>query len=49
MRKRVNGITTSTVADTITDPNFYSNYAYKHGDESKNGRFLTGAYFEKTR
>ena len=49
MRRRVNGITTSTVADTITDPDFYSNYAYKHGDESKNGRFLTGAYFEKTR
>jgi hypothetical protein len=28
---------------------FYSNYAYNHGDESKNGRFLTGACFEKVK
>lgn len=41
----VKNIKTSTI-DTITNPNFYSNYAYKHGNESKNGRFLTGAYFD---
>ena len=33
--------------DTITDNRFYSNYAYKHGNKSKNGRFLTGSYFTK--
>lgn len=33
--------------DTITDSRFYSNYAYRHGEEDKNGRFLTGAYFCK--
>lgn len=49
MRRGVKGVTTSTVADTITDPRFYSNYGYVHGDESKNGRFLTGAYFEKVK
>ena len=33
--------------DTIIDERFYSNYAYKHGNNSKNGRFLVGAYFTK--
>ena len=33
--------------DTIIDERFYSNYAYKHGNDSKNGRFLVGAYFPK--
>lgn len=46
MRRGVSNVTTSTV-DTITDTNYYSNYAYKHGEEEKNGRFLSGAYFEK--
>lgn len=40
----VKDITISSV-DTIIDSRFYSNYAYKHGFEEKNGRFLTGAYF----
>jgi copper oxidase (laccase) domain-containing protein len=30
--------------DTITNPNYYSHYAYKHGQEDKNGRFLVGAF-----
>ena len=46
MLRGVKGVTTSPI-DTISDPNFYSNYAYKHGDESKNGRFLVGAYFKE--
>lgn len=33
--------------DTIKDERFYSNYAYNHGYNSKNGRFLVGAYFPK--
>jgi len=33
--------------DTIVDKRFYSNYAYKHGNDTKNGRFLVGAYFTK--
>jgi len=43
------GITDIRVSniDTITDSRFYSNYAYRHGHEDKNGRFLTGAYFCK--
>lgn len=32
-------------ADTITDPNYYSNYASYYGDYKKNGRFLVGGYF----
>ena len=48
MRSGVNHVLTSTI-DTISDPNFYSNYAFKHGDKSKNGRFLTGAYFAKSK
>lgn len=48
MRRGVSGVTLST-KDTITDDNYYSNYAYKHGDESKNGRFLTGTYFEEAK
>jgi len=46
MRRGVKNVTTSPV-DTITNSDYYSNYAYKHGDESKNGRFLTGTYFEE--
>jgi len=42
----VNDVIVSNI-DTITDNRFYSNYAYKHGNKSKNGRFLTGAYFPK--
>ncbi|MBQ6283144.1 MAG: laccase domain-containing protein [Bacilli bacterium] len=46
MKRNIKFVTTSTI-DTISDPSFYSNYAYKHGDESKKGRFLVGAYFDK--
>ena len=35
--------------DTISDNTLYSNYAYRHGHEEKQGRFLSGAYFKKYR
>lgn len=50
IRKELDDINVSNVTmsslDTITDPRFYSNYAFNHGDPTKNGRFLTGAYFD---
>lgn len=45
MRRRVGNVTTSTI-DTISDPNFYSDYASIHGAKTKKGKFLTGAYFD---
>lgn len=33
--------------DTITNPLYYSNYAASHGDNEKDGRFLTGVYFKE--
>lgn len=40
----INDINVSKI-DTITDNRYYSNYAYTHGDITKKGRFLVGAYF----
>ena len=35
--------------DTITHPDYFSNYAEKHGNEEKAGRNFTGATFNKRR
>lgn len=48
MRRGILNVTVSSI-DTILHDDFYSNYAYNHGDVSKNGRFLTGACFEKVK
>ena len=33
--------------DTITDPGYYSNSAFKNGDESKGGRNFAGTFFRR--